>query len=161
PDHLTARTAPCRSTAPRRRMVFVCRRAWSILLLTATLLTISSSSGCTSMCQWWHNGFKVGPNFSPPSAPVESQWIDATDKQLRVQPIEIRDWWAVFNDPILNSLIDTAYQQNIDLKTAGQRILAARAQRNMAVGNLFPQRQSAVGTYVHAQLPDNGALQLP
>jgi NodT family efflux transporter outer membrane factor (OMF) lipoprotein len=80
---------------------------------------------------------------------------------LRSDPIEIHDWWTVFNDPILNNLIDTAYQQNLDLKTAGQRILAARAQRNIAAGNLFPQRQSAVGAYVHAQMPDNGALQLP
>jgi NodT family efflux transporter outer membrane factor (OMF) lipoprotein len=140
--------------SPWRRFA---RRALFFFLAVA----LSTDLGCTGIKEYWHNGFKVGPNFSPPTAPTECQWIDAANQQLQCDPVEIRDWWTIFNDPILNGLIDTAYGQNLDLKTAGQRILAARAQRNIAVGNLFPQHQSAVGTYVHAQLPDNGALQLP
>ena len=47
-------------------------------------------------------------------------------------------WWNTFDDPTLDSLIETAYRQNLDLKTAGTRVLQAQAQRNIAAGNLFP-----------------------
>ncbi|HZZ29553.1 MAG TPA: efflux transporter outer membrane subunit [Pirellulales bacterium] len=125
-------------------------------------VALTALSGCTtSFPQWVHNGFKVGPNYAPPAAPLEAQWIDATDLRLLTGPVEIREWWTVFNDQTLNGLIETAYRQNLDLKTAGQRILEARAQRNIAAGNLFPQSQSADALYAHAQLPDNGALALP
>ena len=49
----------------------------------------------------------------------------------------------MFNDPKLNALIEQAYTQNLDVRTAGTRILAARATRNIAAGNLFPQLQEA------------------
>ena len=48
-------------------------------------------------------------------------------------------WWAVFKDPELDSLIDSAFRENLDLRTAATRVLQARAQRNVAAGNLFPQ----------------------
>jgi NodT family efflux transporter outer membrane factor (OMF) lipoprotein len=118
--------------------------------------------GCTtSVHQWWHNGFKVGPNYSPPAAPISPQWIDAANKELLTEPANVCDWWSAFNDPILNGLIETAYQQNLTLQGAGTRILEARAQRNIAAGNLFPQGQTALGTYLHAQLPNNLQVPLP
>lgn len=125
-------------------------------------LILLMASGCTtSLRQWCHNGFKVGPNYAPPAASVSPQWIDASDQRLKMEPANDGDWWSVFNDPALNGLIETAYQQNLDLKTAGQRILEARAQRNIAAGNLFPQGQTAVGAYAHAQLPDSTLIPLP
>ncbi|HEY2759798.1 MAG TPA: efflux transporter outer membrane subunit [Pirellulales bacterium] len=115
----------------------------------------------TSLRQWVQNGFKVGPNYSPPAAPVSPEWIDAADCRLKVEPADVCDWWSAFRDPALDGLIQSAYQQNLDLKTAGQRILQARAERNIAVGNLFPQTQQALAAYVHAQLPNNGPLMIP
>ena len=38
------------------------------------------------------------------------------------------------------------------------RVLQARAQRNIAAGNLFPQSQDAIGDYVHAQISKNFSL---
>jgi NodT family efflux transporter outer membrane factor (OMF) lipoprotein len=101
-----------------------------------------------------HNGFKVGPNFQPPPAPVAADWIDA-NARLALKPADDGAWWSVFNDATLNSLIETAYRQNLDLKTAATRVLQARAQRNVAAGNLFPQTQNAVGDYAHAQISEN------
>jgi NodT family efflux transporter outer membrane factor (OMF) lipoprotein len=150
-----------RLTAQQQRAKTTFASAKTVLWISLSVVALFSSMGCTSFHEWWHNGFKVGPNYSPPAAPVEPQWIDAADNELHVEPADIGDWWSVFNDPVLSELIDTAYQQNLDLKTAGQRILEARAQWNIAAGNLLPQNQTAVGTYVHAQLPANGALQLP
>jgi NodT family efflux transporter outer membrane factor (OMF) lipoprotein len=101
-------------------------------------------SGCTGFSEYVHNGFKVGPNYQKPPAPVASEWIDSKSKGINVAAADIDQWWTVFNDAKLNALIEEAYRQNLDLRTAGTRILAARAERGIAVGNLFPQKQEAV-----------------
>ena len=67
------------------------------------------------------------------------------------------DWWGVFNDPTLNSLIHTAYQQNLTLRVVGTRVLQARAQQAIAAGNLFPQTQQATGSYSRVGLSHNTA----
>ena len=81
--------------------------------------------GCTTLDQWVSNGFKVGPNYHEPPAPVAAQWIDAADPRVVAAPPDDA-WWGVFNDPALNSLIESAYKQNLDLKTAATRVLQAR-----------------------------------
>ncbi len=112
-------------------------------------------AGCTTLSEWVHNGFKVGPNFHPPEAPVAPAWIDAADPGIVHAPADDGAWWEVFRDPVLSSLIQTAYGQNLDLKTAGTRVLQARAQRAIAAGNLFPQTQNALGAYAHIQASKN------
>jgi NodT family efflux transporter outer membrane factor (OMF) lipoprotein len=103
-------------------------------------------SGC-GLSEWAKNGAKVGPNYTPPPAPIEDHWIDYQDARVKTDPHDLRRWWTVFNDPVLNSLVDQAYQQNLSLRTAGERIVEARAQRNIVVGNIFPQVQQATGSY--------------
>ena len=115
------------------------------------------AGGCTPLSEWVHNGFKVGPNFQPPPAPVAADWIDA-NAHLALKPAEDGAWWNAFNDGTLNSLIETAYRQNLDLKTAATRVLQAQAQRNISAGNLFPQTQTASGDYLHAQIGKNLAV---
>ena len=119
------------------------------------------AGGCTSLRQWCHNGFKVGPNYVQPAAPVAETWVDFSDPRVRHEPVQDCAWWTVFDDATLNGLIETAHRQNLDLRTAGTRILTARAQRGIAVGNLFPQSQTAVSTYVHGQISQNLGLPLP
>ena len=118
-------------------------------------------AGCTSLKQWRRNGYKVGPNYCPPAAPVANDWIDADDPRFNQPSSPDPAWWLVFNDPQLNGLIATAYRQNLDLRSAGMRILESRAQRNIAAGNLFPQQQQALAAYVHAQIPNNLLLPIP
>jgi NodT family efflux transporter outer membrane factor (OMF) lipoprotein len=112
-------------------------------------------SGCTPLKQWVHNGFKVGPNFTEPPGTVATGWIDANDPRVIRGPGAQTEWWSVFGDSRLSSLIETAYEQNLDLKTAATRVLQAQAQRNIEVGNLFPQSQRAIADYAHAQLGKN------
>jgi NodT family efflux transporter outer membrane factor (OMF) lipoprotein len=124
-------------------------------------VVLGISSGCTSFGEWAQNGFKVGPNYQKPPAPVASEWIDSKSKGVNVATKDLPDWWAAFNDPRLNALIEQAYQQNLTLRSAGTRILAARAQRNIAVGSLFPQTQQAFADYNHNQTSANAANPLP
>jgi NodT family efflux transporter outer membrane factor (OMF) lipoprotein len=114
-------------------------------------------SGCvaTGPMEYIRNGFKVGPNYERPPAPVAADWIEAGDP--KVQNRHLHDWWLVFNDAALNNLIDTAYGQNLTLRVVGARVLEARAQQAIAVGNIFPQTQQADGSYSRVGLSRNAA----
>ena len=89
---------------------------------------------------------KVGPNFTPPPVAVSQAWLDAGDQRVKPEPTEYRNWWRVFNDPVLDQLIDRAYRENLSLRIAGVRVLEARAQLGIAIGGLFPQTQQAFGS---------------
>jgi outer membrane protein TolC len=146
---------PTRKTFPIFT-VAVHRRASSLgvpLLLVLFLLTMTS--GCTSWREYFANGFKVGPKYCPPAAPVAKQWLDAGDPAVKTSPIQDAAWWRTFNDPVLDSLIATAYRQNLTVRVAGLRILEARALRGIAAGNLFPQDQAAIGDYTRNGLSKN------
>jgi hypothetical protein len=60
------------------------------------------TSGCTSWREYIENGFKVGPNYGKPPAPVAKDWIDADDQRVRKQSDDLSQWWTVFNDPVLD-----------------------------------------------------------
>src|SRR3974390_2355860 len=92
------------------------------------------------------SGCMVGPDFSRPPAKVSETWLDAGDPRVKTEPTEYRNWWRVFDDPALDRLIDWAYRENLSLKIAGVRVLEARAQLGIAVGELFPQTQQASGS---------------
>jgi NodT family efflux transporter outer membrane factor (OMF) lipoprotein len=105
------------------------------------------AGGCvaTSPKAWIDNGFKVGPNYCPPPALVAGDWIEGTN--ANVQKRHLQDWWEVFQDDTLSSLIETAYAQNLTLRTLGIRVLEARAQQAIAVGTFFPQTQQFTGQF--------------
>jgi NodT family efflux transporter outer membrane factor (OMF) lipoprotein len=116
---------------------------------------VFNNGGCvlTSPGQWVHNGFKVGPEYGRPPAPVAAEWIQSNDPAVQNQRLD--DWWQVFGDPTLNSLIVTAYDQNPNLRIAGTRVLQARAGQAIAVGNIFPQTQQGIASYARANLNKN------
>lgn len=116
------------------------------------LVLLGVVSGCTSLRTWWNNGLKVGPNFSPPPAPVLESWTHLPDTRMCDSPCENCAWWSLFNDPVLDALIDRAYRENLDLKRASAHILESRFVRNRTRGNLLPQSQSAIGAYAHGQI---------
>lgn len=85
-------------------------------------------------------GCLLGPNFKTPPAPVADTWVEDGNKAVDAGFSEHREWWAVFNDPVLTRLVDTAYQQNLTLRAAGVRVLEARAQLGVAIGEFYPQQ---------------------
>jgi hypothetical protein len=62
--------------------------------------------GCTAL----------GPDFRQPEAGVEAQWLETTDSAIQTGNTGAADWWTVFNDPTLNTLVQQAYQQNLPLQ---------------------------------------------
>src|SRR5262249_10287883 len=124
------------------------RKRLCVGLLGLSLVAV----GCTPLREFVQNGFKVGPNYERPPAPLASEWIDANNPRVRSIPADYSAWWTVFPDPVRDDLFRTAYAQNVNLNIAGTRVLEARAQLAIAVGQLFPQQQQASGSFVHTQV---------
>jgi NodT family efflux transporter outer membrane factor (OMF) lipoprotein len=116
-------------------------------------LVISSALLCT--------GCAVGPDYIRPEAPEPQKWLEEKDPLIRSEPADFGRWWAVLNDPVLNTLIEMASQQNLSLKIAGIRILEARAQLGIAIGELYPQSQAVGGGYTHTTVSKNVANSQP
>jgi NodT family efflux transporter outer membrane factor (OMF) lipoprotein len=108
---------------------------------------VVSLSGCAGFQDYVHKGFKVGPNYCPPTASTSEHWIDASDARVREDQEVATQWWTVFNDSTLNRLVACAYEQNLSLKEACFRILQARAELGIVTGNILPQVQNAAGSY--------------
>ncbi len=111
--------------------------------------------GCTSFGDYVRNGFKVGPNYVTPASPVAAEWIDAKDPHLRPGDPNIASWWCVFDDPVLNELVRRAYAQNLTVRAAGFRILQARYERIIALGEILPQRQTLDASYTRTETSGN------
>lgn len=90
------------------------------------------------------SGCAVGPDFQTPKAQVQQNWIENGDKRVAQAPMSSL-WWKAFNDPTLDKLIQLASEQNLPVQIAGLRILEARAQLGIAIGNLYPQQQEGFG----------------
>ena len=126
----------------------------------AIVLLFATSSGC-HLSQWLQNGFKLGPDFRQPAAPVADDWLESDDPRVLDEPPPYDDWWAVFNDPALNNLVQIAYQRNLTLRQAGMRVMQARASRAITVGNLFPQEQQTFGNFERIQESQTVAVPSP
>ncbi|MET0775798.1 MAG: TolC family protein [Pseudomonas mandelii] len=88
---------------------------------------------------------RLGPDFQPPGEKWVEQWNTAALEQAsqRGTNPDIRQWWQVFNDPLLNDLIAASDAHNSSLKIAGLRVMEARAQLGIAQSGLYPQLQQA------------------
>ena len=113
-------------------------------------------------------GCTVGPNFRPPVVPAPTLWgREQTDVPSRTVAGDVDiAWWERFNDPRLTSLVARLVAQNLDLKTAAERVVQGRAQRQVVASQGLPQlngqsqytrnRQSPTGI-VSLTLPAPGA----
>ena len=102
-------------------------------------------------------GCAVGPDYIKPSAPEPEQWLEQDDPRIKSETEDYSQWWKAFDDPILSSLIEKAYQQNLTLRIAGIRIMEARAELGIAFGEQFPQVQQIRGGYTYSSGSENTA----
>ena len=91
----------------------------------------------------------VGPDFERPQVQWLGDWTGGSLKPLADARIprsgDVREWWRNFNDPVLDQLIAEAQRANPSVRTAGLRIMEARAQLGIAGSTLYPQVQQATG----------------
>jgi NodT family efflux transporter outer membrane factor (OMF) lipoprotein len=96
----------------------------------------------------------VGPEYTRPTVQEPKEWIEK-DPRIKSEPADLSRWWKVFGDPVLDGLIERASQQNLSLQIAGIRILQARAQLGIAIGNFYPQTQNVGGDLTATRLSEN------
>jgi multidrug efflux system outer membrane protein len=96
----------------------------------------------------------VGPDYKTPATTMPSTYGEPAPMSRRLgppapaeqKPTELGLWWTSFNDPELDSLVDRAVERNLTLKMATERIIEARADRQIAVAGLFPT-VNGIGEY--------------
>ena len=108
-----------------------CTAAWFSLLFVLTL------SGCNKD---WLPHADLAPTYQPPQYVVPASWEGASPFiQAAPSDHELRpDWWKVFNDPILDDLIEQAMEANPDLHAAAERFVQARDMMMMARARRIP-----------------------
>lgn len=115
--------------------------------LGALLCIVASVVGCA----------QVGPDFVPPRADVTETWQQIEGDALKPTAPELVEWWRVFEDPVLDDLVEATYRENKTLEAAGLRVLEARAQLGIAVGNKYPQLQRGRGGAVYVDASEGNA----
>ena len=83
-------------------------------------------------------GCAVGPNYKRPLVTLPDQFRGAPPQPAAEASIADTKWENLFNDPVLNKLVETSLKQNFDLRIAAERVLAARARFDSQRANLFP-----------------------
>jgi multidrug efflux system outer membrane protein len=82
------------------------------------------------------NGCAVGPDYERPEIDAPQGW--------RMEYQEAADvvntaWWEQFNDPVLNQLINTALEENRDVRIAAARVEQFAANLRITRSDFFPQ----------------------
>lgn len=99
----------------------------------------------------------LGPDYEEPQLSWAEDWktdlygqFGSSESQ---EQMDLQYWWRLFNDPVLNELIEIARTDNPSLRIAGLRILESRATLGIATSLRYPQVQQATGaiTYVNNQ----------
>ncbi len=100
----------------------------SRLKLTYLMVIAVSFSGCALM----------GPDYQRPDNPLPAQYSAAGGGGQAIVSISDR-WWELYQDPVLNDLVDKALQNNTDIKLAAARVEEADAFMREVGAALFPQ----------------------
>jgi multidrug efflux system outer membrane protein len=95
------------------------RNSWRLLLLLLPL------AGCV-----------LGPEYVRP--PVDSPAAWRVDYAQAADTANTR-WWELFDDPVLDGLIDTALRENKDVRIAAARVVEFAARVDLFRAGLFPQ----------------------
>ncbi|MEM9372498.1 MAG: efflux transporter outer membrane subunit [Planctomycetota bacterium] len=78
-------------------------------------------------------GCKVGPDYEgPPEIEMPEAFGAVEDPAFVPGTTDLRTWWEIFDDPMLNEVIEAAASDNLDLRIAMSRVIEARARVDIA-----------------------------
>ena len=127
---------------------------WSIerkrMLAAPPAAMLAVLVGCTT----------VGPDFEPLSPGAVAEMTFPQAEGLEPAAAVPERWWEIFDDPVLNELVETARSQNLNLEIAALRVLEARAQLDLATGLSRPQTQFASGDATFVDPAESDLLDL-
>jgi multidrug efflux system outer membrane protein len=90
------------------------------------------------LLSWILVGCHMGPDYEPPQIAVPCQWSHEPTEDMDFSSPDSFIWWEALQDPLLNSLIERASRQNLDLQIAMTRVLEARKQKEGKKASLYP-----------------------
>jgi NodT family efflux transporter outer membrane factor (OMF) lipoprotein len=99
----------------------------------------------------------VGPDYVRPDSGTHEAWTDYARDDFDFLPQDAVEWWQIFDDPVLNELVQIAHRENNNIRIAGLRVLESRAALGIAVGNQYPQTQFAAGDATRIQASESNA----
>jgi outer membrane protein, multidrug efflux system len=99
-------------------------------------------------------GCSVGPDYKEPALAVPSGWNEAQQKGVDTRPADLARWWTVFEDPLLNTLVERAVRSNLDLRVAEARIREARGLRGVIAAGAWPMLDTS-GSYTRSRSSEN------
>ncbi len=120
------------------------RHAIKFLKLIVLLILLS---GCTT----------VGPDYKTPEMQPPGEWQKTEDPSLKPDKTDIREWWNIFDDPMLSRLIAMAADSNHDLRIAVVRVNEARARLGVVSGQTAPVVNAVSGGTVDRAGGETGA----
>jgi NodT family efflux transporter outer membrane factor (OMF) lipoprotein len=107
-------------------------------------------------------GCTVGPDYQSPEikeAPRRSASDAGSVPSRTVEGAVDIAWWKSFRDAQLSSLVERLVAQNLDLKTAAERVVQSVAQRQVAVSQGLPHIEGQSSSTYNRQSP-NGTISL-
>lgn len=116
----------------------------SLLVAVASTLTLNA---CT-----------VGPDYRRPEIQTAAQW--PTDRPGSPAQQAGDRWWKLYGDATLNTLIDEALSNNLDLRLAIERVNEAQAQTRFTKTDNAPNINARAGVN-RSQFSEIGAQPMP
>ena len=110
------------------------------LLLAPTLLIAACS-------------FAPPPSLPEPAADLPDEFAEGRGEGTH----DALEWWTAFEDPVLNTVVDSVLVANFDLAEAVARVQQARAQAGIARAGLFPTLQAS-GSASDQDSPSNAGF---
>ena len=100
----------------------------ALRLIPLLALTLILLQGCVT----------VGPEYSTPKLEMQDAWHQAITDDFSDGEASLQTWWTVFDDPILDSLIERAGRGSLKLREAYARITETRAIRGIKESERAP-----------------------
>lgn len=82
-------------------------------------------------------GCAVGPTYQPPELELPASWPEAAVLET-VDEAALGRWWRRFEDPVLDTLVDRALADNLELRLQAARVEEARARLGLARAEQLP-----------------------
>ncbi len=113
---------------------------------TLVFLALASLGACS-----------VGPDFKAQHAALPATWQDSVQGGSTLDGPADRQWWQQLGDPQLTALVEQATRDNLDVRTASNRLEQSRLLRQVTGSQQLPG-VSATGAYKRARNSSVGVL---
>jgi outer membrane protein, multidrug efflux system len=92
---------------------------------------------CVAGAALWLAACAAGPDYRRPALDVPARFRGAPEA-AQGRAFADLEWWAVLEDPVLQSLIKDALANNYDLRIAANHVLQAREQLGISRASQVP-----------------------